>query len=147
MNEKCTEKEWEKEMQSNKFCGKHNNWFHSGCFLACPQCKSLGFYGPKLTKNDAGEIVRKYRACKFCGFWQEVRGKVKDARGCEPYRCIHVYCDKCGTYDWQEPWLSKLRSCQKCSNETKKIEWAIDDPNHHFHSLKKIMDKIHQNLS
>lgn len=147
IKKECTEKQWEEEMRLNKFCGRHPNWFHSGCSLRCPHCQSVGFYGPKLSKNNAGEITRKYRACKFCGFWQEVWGSVRNERGGKPYRCIAIYCDKCQAYDWQVPWSQGLKRCPNCHTEMRRIKWAIDDPNHHFHKLKEQMDKIHQDLN
>src|SRR2546428_6900343 len=32
----------------------------------CPGCGRMGFYGPRKTDDD-----RRYRLCKFCGFYQE----------------------------------------------------------------------------
>lgn len=130
------ENHWEEEMRLNKFCGKHPNWFYSGCTIPCPNCKSVGFYGPKVTENDAGEVIRRYRACKFCGFWQE-------ADGSDPYRCIALYCRACDSYDWTAPKDEKdYKSC-KCGSRYKRIEWALDDQNHKFHICKKRMDNLH----
>ena len=33
----------------------------------CPECGRTGFFGPRA--RDPG---RKFRACRFCGFWQVV---------------------------------------------------------------------------
>ena len=33
--------------------------------VPCPRCKRTGFYGPRA-------LEAKYRACRFCGFFQEV---------------------------------------------------------------------------
>ena len=140
-----TEKQWEEEMNLNKLCGQHPNWSSSGCSLGCPQCKSIGFYGPKVTKNEAGEITRKYRACKFCGFWQEAWGKNKDERGGEPYRCVIISCDKCQIYDWQAPWAYEPKSCEKCHAEMQVTEWASDNPSHPFHKLKEQILRAHRN--
>ena len=81
-----TEKQWEEERRLNKFCGQHPNWFHSGCTLQCPQCGAAGFYGPKIDSDS-----NKYRACKFCGWWQEVRGAGRNIGGGQPYRCRAVF--------------------------------------------------------
>jgi len=35
----------------------------------CPSCGRTGFYGPRV--GNAGE---RYRACRFCGFFQDVDG-------------------------------------------------------------------------
>jgi len=135
--ENYTESQWEEDMRLNKFCSKHPNWFYSGCTIPCPNCQSLGFYGPKVTVNETtGEIIRRYRGCKFCGFWQDV-GKGKS------YWCIALYCSSCDSYDWTAPKEEQdYKSC-KCRAQYKKINWASDDPNHVFHKLKEMMDKIH----
>lgn len=133
-----TENQWENEMDLNKFCGKHPNLFHSGCTIPCPNCQAVGFYGPKITVNDTTEeITRRYRACKFCGFWQEVNNG-------EPYRCIALYCNSCDSYDWTAPKDEEdYKSCKKCGVQFRKIEWASDNPNHAFHILKEQMDRLH----
>ena len=141
MNKQYTEKDWEDEMKSNFFCGKHLPL--GSCSLLCPQCKTLGFYGPRGSSSSG----RKYRACKFCGFWQEAWGNFFNEHGGGPYRCIAVYCDKCGYFDWQDPWAEGgFKHCPKCGAEMKKIDWASDDPKHHFHKIKEQMDKAHQGL-
>lgn len=122
--------QWENDMQINQFCGKHQNWFYSGCTMPCPNCKNVGFYGPK------GDVSRRYRACKFCGFWQE-------ADGTEPYRCIALYCDACGTYDWTAPKDEKDYKNCKCGGKYKRTDWASDNPNHLFHKFKQQMDILH----
>lgn len=132
-----SEAEWKKEMDQVSFCGKHPNWFYSTCTISCPNCHSLGFYGPKMTVNEAKEIIRKYRACKFCGFWQEVDDG-------EPYRCIALYCGSCGAYDWTTPKGEEdYKSCGQCSSKNVKIDWASDNPEHAFWKLKKQMDDLH----
>jgi len=40
----------------------------------CPGCGRTGFYGPRQADDD-----RRYRLCKFCGFYEEV--------GAEPAQC------------------------------------------------------------
>ena len=130
--------QWENDMQVNQFCGKHQNWFYSGCTIPCPNCKNVGFYGPKVTiDNNTKEITRRYRACKFCGFWQE-------ADKGEPYRCIALYCQNCDSYDWTAPKEEDdYKSCRQCGTQFKKIDWASDNPSHIFHNTKKQMDYVH----
>lgn len=143
MNEEYSIDQWEKDIENNRFCGKHPNWFHSGCNLECPRCHSFGFYGPKESFDSKGKRDRKYRACKFCGFWQDIWGNVFNERGSEPYRCIHVCCGKCGIYDWKVPWAEELGKCEKCGDPFQKIKWAVDDPKHTFLKNKEIMDQLH----
>lgn len=138
-----TEKEWEEEMRQNRFCGRHDNWFHSGCFLECPSCGSRGFYGPK----GSYEKGRKYRACKFCGFWQEASGPIHDARGGKPYRCVMVTCPHCSGYDWRLPWEDDWGECEDCKSKLKQVSWPTEDSTHPFHQAKAIMDRIHNSLS
>ena len=49
---------------------------------ACPDCGRTGFYGPRFADPD-----RRYRACRFCGFWQDVDGDaeryIPTAHSCE----------------------------------------------------------------
>ena len=131
-----TTSQWEKEMDLNKFCGKHPNWFYSGCTIPCPSCQSVGFYGPKRTENEiTKEITRRYRACKFCGLWQEVNG--------EPYRCIALYCNSCVAFDWTAPKDEKDYKDCKCGSKYKKTVWASDDQNHPFHKMKEQIDIAH----
>ncbi len=143
MNKEYTEKHWEDEKNSNVFCGRHAPL--GGCSLPCPQCKTLGFYGPRASKNSEGKITRKYRACKFCGFWQEAWGDVRNKNkiGGKPYRCIAVFCETCKRYDWQVPWASELKSCSTCLKKMKEIKWASDDPHHPFHTLEEQIIRAH----
>jgi hypothetical protein len=137
-----TEGQWKEEMEisSSTFCGQH--WAAGSCKIPCPKCGTIGFYGPR--HDPSGN--RKYRACKFCGFWQEVCGSIYDERGGKPYRCITVYCEKCKTYNWHLPWIKNTWHCPNCKTEMKIAKWASDDSCHPFHKLKEQMNKIHQNL-
>lgn len=110
------------------------------CVIACPSCKTFGFYAPRYAptgnqEKDNNLEGRKYRGCKFCGFWQEVDNG-------EPYRCIALRCDTCGIDDWTQPKEEKdFKSCQKCHSKYKRGKWAIDNPEHIFW---KERDKIYQ---
>lgn len=132
-----TESDWEKEMSLNKFCGRHPNWFYSGCTIPCPSCKSVGLYGPKLSVDETTkEINRIYRACKFCGWWQDVGG--------EPYFCIPIHCKSCNIYDWTQPKEEKdFKSCPKCGVKYVKTKPPSDDQNHPARIRKGQMDSIH----
>ena len=99
-----------------------------------------------MATDSKGEMTRKYRACKFCGFWQEAAGEVWKERGGKPYRCVHIACKMCGIFDWKVPWGKDFGKCPKCSKEFQKIDWAVDNPSHYFNDFIKEMDKIHQSL-
>jgi len=122
--------QWDEDMRLNRFCNRHENYFFSGCNIACPSCQNFGFYGPK------GSPERMYRACKFCGFWQE-------ADGSGPYRCIALFCADCDVYDWTQPRPDNNYHPCKCGRTYVVIDWASDNPHHAFHRLKKEMDMIH----
>ncbi len=53
----------------------------------CPHCERTGFYGPRFAEPDL-----KYRACRFCGLWQEVGGApgryVPTSHDCEEWPVI-----------------------------------------------------------
>ena len=39
----------------------------------CPSCGRTGFYSTRRADPPSGRTMRRlYRACKFCGFWQDV---------------------------------------------------------------------------
>jgi len=51
---------------------------------ACPECGRTGFYGPRFAEPE-----RRFRACRFCGFWQDVDGPptryLPTAHTCDPW--------------------------------------------------------------
>lgn len=101
--------------------------------LPCPVCQTIGFYGPKI----AGE--RKYRACKFCGFWQEAPGESQKVLGTIAYRCTHISCPAGHEYDWVHPGIEKFKNCSTCGTNLQKTDWAIDNSQHYFHQLKALI--------
>ena len=139
MDKEYTEKQWGEEMKisSSSFCGG-NHWPAGSCTIPCPQCGVAGFYGPRIDSDS-----KKYRACKFCGWWQEGRGAGRKG-SVQPYRCTHFYCDQCKEYGWTM--TDNPVYCSK-HHEMRKIDWASDDPKHPFHKIKEQMDKIHQGLN
>lgn len=145
MNEEYTPEQWEEEMKIGKYCGLHFPPL-GVCNLLCPSCKEVGFYGPREQRGSTGEITRKYRACKWCGFWQEAWGFVKNASdgvGGEQYRCVMVR-HKCGVGEiWIVPWNN--RQCDKCGQNVEEIARPIDDPR--FKEAKEKIDKMHQDLN
>ena len=127
-----TLKQWEKEEKIRRL-SYHPHY--GSCRLPCPNCKVIGFYAPR--EDDGG---RKYRGCKFCGFWQEVDGG--EPYGGEPYRCIALHCESCGIYDWTQPKEEKdFKPCEICGLKYKKFKWAIDYPKHLFWQLKQKFEK------
>lgn len=139
MNREYIKEQWEEEMRLDKFCGQHNNLFYNGCNLECPSCHEIGFYGPREIKSEG----RKYRACKWCGFWQEAAGPVFNDRGGNPYRGTirsHSNCGKEKT--WGTAGADKW--CSDCGCDV--IEEGVhkDDPT--FKSIKEEMDGFHQNI-
>jgi len=126
-------------MKANPISLKLSNGssFAFGRNLPCPQCKTIGFYGPR--KDPIDNPTRKYRACKFCGFWQDIWGKNIEKTGGKPYQCIMVICKNCQTYDWRADWAFYLGSCPKCHATMEKAQWPSKNPNHPY---CKIRDEI-----
>jgi len=152
MEEVYNEKQWEEEMKSPGIMIHFSSGmkFSFGSSLPCPQCETVGFYGPRISYSSNGTVERKYRACKFCGFWQEVSGGIFKERPetANPYRCIAVYCEKCGKdgeifgFNWRLPWTDGPGCCPDCKTERRDIKWASDDLNHPYQKLKEQIIKM-----
>jgi hypothetical protein len=86
----------------------------------CPRCHRRGFYAPRFAKPN-----RRYRACKFCGFWQDV--------GMPPHPVIRYECTTGNHHvaDWKgpdEPW-----TCPDCGRRFQPdaaVAWPSEDPYH-----------------
>ena len=71
-----TESAWAEEMRS----------FEAGELLHCPDCGRSLAYEPRAGEGPVeGGPIRKYRACKICGFWQEADGESSS------YRCVITF--------------------------------------------------------
>jgi hypothetical protein len=106
------------------------------CALACPVCATIGFYGPRQAPGPGqGPVTRKYRACKFCGLWQEAWGDVYDERGGTPYRCMAFVCERCQCRSWRDPQQPGNEPCPACHIDMTPTTWAVDDPTHPFWPL------------
>ena len=137
MSSKYTEEQWEEEMRKMRFCGGHQAF--GSCNLECPSCHEIGFYSPREIKSES----RKYRACKWCGFWQEAVGPVFDHRGGDPYLGsirIHKSCGEEGSWGTAGEGLW----CEKCMDNV--VEKGAHREDLAFRQIKEIMDKIHQNI-
>jgi hypothetical protein len=150
-NIEFTEEDWAAEMNKRINCGRHKEIYAGCCNIPCPYCRVIGFYEPRGRKEEG--FPRKYRACKFCGFWQEAAGKTYDEHGGDWYRCKMYKCEKCDTgsekyncYNWREPWEEGSFHCPKCGNTMNECSWPIDDLNHIFYELKNKLDNYHQQV-
>lgn len=116
---------WKVEMEKTLTCS-HSKF--GSCLINCPWCKITGFYGPRVAEE------RKYRACKFCGWWQEVGDG-------EPYRCTAVQCLDCLHADAHQKFNGQV--CRKCGSGNKtEIPWPID---HNEHPAWAMKDEINSN--
>jgi len=132
---KYPEEKWAEEMDAKGIIFTFNNGYSFGGPLSCPSCKTIGFYGPRANTSPDGNIIRKYRACKFCGLWQESWGHIFDERGGNAYRCIHLLCVKCGTYNWTI--ANPNKKCENCGGDSRVVDWPSDDPSHPYNGIKK----------
>ena len=107
--------------------------------LPCPLCKTIGFYAPRIDPPiwpTSSPVNRKYRACKFCGLWQDVIGYPGTRKEGEIFNCLPIRCSNCKTFQWTECNLNK--PCEKnCGGICKEDKWPTDDPYHEFHNTKK----------
>jgi len=93
----------------------------------CPCCNCRGFYAPRA--DDSG---RRYRACKFCGFWQNV--------GSPPHEIIRYECR--GSNHWVADWKGPHESwtCPRCGEVYRPEQaaaWPADDVSHWWHEAPK----------
>ena len=143
--------QWKTEMKitMDRGCEEHSlgnyslTFMFGGCCLPCPNCGVIGFYSPRQV-GEGDNITRKYRACKFCGLWQETEGALYNSIGGKPWRCKMVLCDKCPLYDWRYPLLTDFGVCAKCgSTDLKEAKWPSDDPGHIFHRVRRLISRTH----
>jgi hypothetical protein len=95
---------------------------------ACPHCGRTGFYGPR----SAGS-TRRYRGCKFCGFWQNVGERV-----IIHFAVVHD-CDRntsiaaAPEIQWVAP-HERIVKCYGCQQDFEVAGFIItapsDDPSH-----------------
>ena len=81
----------------------------------CPRCARRGFYAPRWAEGD-----RHYRACKFCGLWQDVG---------RPEHEIIRY--ECCVADWKEP--NESWACPVCGTTftpDEAVSWPRANPAH-----------------
>ena len=138
-----TEEVWLEEVQTPEIVLKFPGGdFAFGTILPCPDCHTVGFYGARLERRQDGD--RKYRACKFCGFWQEASGYLRNEPfpGAQPYRCIMVRCDSCRLYDWRFPEGFKPGTCPTCRVEMVRTPWPTEDHQHSFNKLREDIKRL-----
>ena len=95
---------------------------------ACPQCGRTGFYGPRVSDR-----VGEHRACRFCGFFQEVKGEVQRATP-----CVHDCTDwpevaKAPYIWWLEPGRDAFTCAfcgDACAADSARITAPVDDDDH-----------------
>ena len=87
----------------------------------CPKCGRTGFYGPRWDAR-----TRRYRACKFCGLWQDVS---RPPHLVIRYECHHA--DGSSVADWKEPqesWTCPV--CRRNLGPSEAVPWPVDVPGH-----------------
>ena len=88
--------------------------------VACPCCARIGFYAPRRAEDG-----RHYRACKYCGFWQDIEKP--------PHEIIRFEC--AGTDHWYADWKEPHESwtcpqCQRIFRPRDSVAWPVDDATH-----------------
>lgn len=137
-----TEEQWQQEMNADDWIPVPSlGGFCFGTSIPCPDCGTVGFYGPRLEeeqKTPQRHIIRKYRMCKFCGFGQEAWGYVFRDHGGTPYRCNYFACDKCPGDGWRPPWMPGNERCpnENCKAEMRQRDWPTRDALHRYHTFE-----------
>lgn len=112
--------------------------------LTCPRCKTIGFYGPRIDPPiwpASMPINRKYRACKFCGLWQDVPGYPGTRKEGKIFDCLPIRCSGCKTFQWTE--YNSNKPCEKkCGGVCKEDKWPTDNLGHEFHKTKAEIYKL-----
>ena len=104
-----TKSDWDRE---------NNALVQRGDPQPCPMCRRTGFYSPRYAEDRLPSP--KYRACKFCGFWQNVQ--------MAPHDIIRY---ECHVADWKEPhedWTCP--KCQKRYTPDYSVRWPADNRHH-----------------
>jgi hypothetical protein len=91
---------------------------------ACPRCRRSGFYGPRRADKE-----RRYRACKFCGLWQDV--------GKPPHLIIRYECHVADWKEPHEPW--NCPTCGRHFGTSQAVGWPADNPEHPWWSVPQGM--------
>jgi ribosomal protein L37AE/L43A len=112
MHQRYTVRHWRSE---------HSELHRGGAPAKCPQCTRTGFYAPR---DDHPEKPGKpFRACSFCGFWQDVG---KDPTKALMFECHgHTVIRPSGS-TW---------SCPTCGREftgQTKEAWPAEDTAHQW---------------
>ena len=93
----------------------------------CPRCARRGFYAPRFAPP-----WRRYRACKFCGFWQEM--------GRPPHKIIRYECVRPDHRyaDWKEPqeWWT-CPACQSRYSPAQSVPWPVHNRAHPWHEAPR----------
>ncbi len=94
----------------------------------CPACGRTGFYGPRIEDPD-----RRYRACRFCGFTQDVDGAAQryrpTAHDCAPWptcaKAPYLWWVAPGVASYTCPFCRERAVVSKCL-----VSAPVDDSNH-----------------
>ena len=139
-----TRQNWDEEMKVPGIGLTFLNGYGFGSEIPCPLCKTVGFYGPRISGSIDRDDSRRYRACKFCGLWQEAQGDARDKYGPKAYRCKAIYCPNCSPdrldiYNWHTPEVVDFGNCANCQTKLIETQWAVDNPKHPFHTIKFVI--------
>ncbi len=139
----CKIEQWDEELKAepvgfqNTATGK---FFALGSVLPCPVCETVGFYAARRYPRE-GAPIRKYRACKYCGFWQEVWGNGYNDRGSIAEFYLHLRCtnEQCMEYGWTRDNRNKSCDVEICKSRTEVVDTPFKDPKHPYRMLKDLV--------
>ena len=79
----------------------------------CPKCQRIGFFGPRIRP------FQTYRACRFCGFWQDV-GHEPEFRVPAYHDCINWPIVAGAPYMW---WIQPTQESFVCPYCTEDVSY------------------------
>lgn len=109
-----TEDDWDSEMAAL--------FSEGGGPGSCPSCTRSGFYGPREAEGP-----RRYRACKFCGFWQDV-GQPPVTNKATVHNCEEWPAVAGAAYIWWVRPDEDSYSCPYCAAEVRIDEAFVTAP-------------------
>lgn len=127
-----TENDWDEE--------SYQLFVERGDPRPCPECGRTGFYGPR-----AADPGLKYRACRFCGFWQLVGQEPTHLRATAHACSAWPSCARAPYVWWVQP-DQRTYKCPYCDQQVvlesrnafvkgAALETPATDANHPWHKV------------
>lgn len=87
----------------------------------CPKCRTIGFFGPRIRP------FCQYRACRFCGFWQDV-DQDPEYRLPTVHGCLNWPVIAGAPYIWWVPVHADTYACPFCPEDVERSAAKAANP-------------------